>query len=226
MPPNIMHINPFFDPMRFGTEIIYTVIIVLFCFLVYFKTREIYDLTKYKGIKFFRYAFLFFGLAYASRLFLHFLLVGNITFDLDLSRRIIMPFSSLIVAYFSTMAIFYLVYSTIWKRIKYRHFMVFSSLIAISIALIAFISRSPIIVSLIQLILLVFAVIVSFEIHKKIKKISHIRILYLLIFVFWLVNLFVLGPKRFMPFEIKLFFQIISTVVFFLIYYRVSKWLK
>ncbi|MFH0875019.1 MAG: hypothetical protein V1859_03715 [archaeon] len=226
MPIHMMPIDSFFGPPRFGIEFAYTVIVVLLCFLVYYKTRNIYDLTQYKGIKFFRYAFLFFGLAYASRLFLHFLLVGNITFDLDLSRWIIMPFSSLIVAYFSTMAIFYLVYSTIWKRIKYSHFMAFSNIIALSIALIAFISRSPIMVSLIQLILLVFAVVVSFEMHKKVKKISHIRLLYLLILVFWLLNLFVLGPSRFLPFEIKLFFQAISIIVFILIYYRVSKWVK
>ena len=219
-----MPMQIFLGPPRF--EFVYTIIVVLLCFLVYYKTRGIYDLTKYKGIQFFRYAFLFFGLAYASRLFLHFLLIGNITFDLDLSRRIIMPFSSLIVAYLSTMAIFYLVYSTIWKRIKYKHFLVFSNIIALSVSLVAFISRSPIIVSLIQLMLLVFAVLVSFKIHKNVKKISHIRLLYLLILIFWLINLFVSGPNRFMPFEIKLFFQAISIIVFFLIYYRVSKWLK
>lgn len=226
MPIHQIPIHTFFNPVISGIEFAYTLVIVLLCFLVYYKTKGIYDLTKYKGIQFFRYAFLFFGLAYASRLFLHFLLVGNITFDLDLSGRIIMPFSSLIVAYFSTMAILYLIYSTIWKRIKYEHFLVFSNIIALSVSLAAFISRSPILVSLIQLILLVFAVLISFKMHEKAKKISPIRALYLLIFAFWLINLFVLEPRRFLPFEIKLFFQAISIIVFVLIYYKVSKWVK
>ncbi|MCK5698593.1 MAG: hypothetical protein KAH93_02010, partial [Candidatus Aenigmarchaeota archaeon] len=57
--------GPFIDPIGFGIELAYTFIVVVLCFLVYYKTREIYDLTGYKGIKYFRRAFLFFGLAYA-----------------------------------------------------------------------------------------------------------------------------------------------------------------
>jgi hypothetical protein len=224
MPMNVVPMHNFLGPPRF--EFVYTIIVVLLCFLVYFKTKSIYNLTKYKGIQYFRHAFLFFGLAYASRLFLYLLDMGSITFDLDISRRAIMPFSHLIVAYLSTIAIFYLVYSTVWKRIRYGYFLAFSNVIAFLIALTAFISRSPVIVSLIQLALLVFAVIISFEMHKKVKRISHIQILYLLILVFWLINLFVLEQSRFLPMEVKWLFQAISIFVFVLIYYRVSRWVK
>ena len=62
--------------------------------------------------------------------------------------------------------------------------------------------------------------------HKKGKKILPMRAVYLLISIFWLINLFVLGPRRFLPFELKLALQIISVIVFFIIYYKVAKWVK
>ena len=44
-------------------EPIYSVIIILFSLFIYLRTKEIYELTYYKGIKYFRNAFLFFGIA-------------------------------------------------------------------------------------------------------------------------------------------------------------------
>ena len=71
-------LNPmrFFNPIRLIPELIYTTIIVIFCYLIYHKTKEIYNLTKYKGIHYFRNTFLFFALAYASRFILHLLFIG------------------------------------------------------------------------------------------------------------------------------------------------------
>lgn len=215
----------FFSPMIPGIELVYSTIIVALCFMVYFKTKEIYELTKHKGIQFFRYAFLFFGLAYASRLFLHLLIVGSITFDVMMSRRAIMPLSNLAVGYFSTMAILYLTYSTIWKKIKPEHFFLFSNIFALFVAAVAFIFISPAMLSLLQLILLVFAVF-FLAVEKKTRKVSPAKLLYLLIFVFWLMNLFALSPRRFLPFEVKLVFQAVSIIVFIIIYYKVSKWTR
>ena len=71
----------FFDPTRFAVEIIYTLLIVVLCFLVYFRTKNIFDLTKHRGIQYFRNAFLFFGLAYSARLLIHLIMIGRIAFD-------------------------------------------------------------------------------------------------------------------------------------------------
>lgn len=216
--------RPFLSPIPFGTEMIYTVIIVLFFFLVYYKTREIYNLTKYKGIQFFRYAFLFFGLAYASRLFLHLFFLGNNFMTGPMGRGTIMPLSNLLVAYLSTMAILYLMYSTVWKKINVEHFLISSNIVALLIAVTAFISRNPMMVSLIQSVLLAITVIISFRMHKAKRK--NTRILYLLVALFWLINLFVLGPKMFMPFGFKIVFQVLSLFVFAVIYYKVHKWIR
>ena len=51
-------------PVMFSFELVYTVIAVIFCMAIYFKTKESYELTKYEGIKYFRDAFLFLGLSY------------------------------------------------------------------------------------------------------------------------------------------------------------------
>lgn len=223
MPPPI-----FFIPLDFVIELVYTLIILIFCFLVYFKTREIYDLTKHKGIQFFRYAFLFFGLAYASRLFLYIMIVGGIfVFESFRQLRSILPISNLVTAYFSTIAILYLIYSTIWKKISVEHFLTLSNIVALFVAVIAFISISPMIVSLTQLLLLGATIFISVRTYEKDKKITNIRALYFLIAIFWLISLFVLDtPRMFLPFGLKVVLQIISLIVFSVIYYRVAKWIK
>ncbi|MBU1976265.1 MAG: hypothetical protein KKG59_07725, partial [Nanoarchaeota archaeon] len=67
----------YFGPHNMIFELIYTLLIVFLCGFVYFKTTELYQLSKYKGISFFRNAFLFFGLAYAARLLLHLIMLGT-----------------------------------------------------------------------------------------------------------------------------------------------------
>lgn len=217
----------FINTPNLGIELAYTIVILIFCFLVYFKTREIYNLTKHKGMQFFRYAFIFFGLAYASRLFLYLMIFGSDNmFGFSMIRRTMMPVSNLVVAFFSTMAILYLAYSTIWKNINIEHFLTFSNIIALFVAVMAFVSRSTLTVSLIQLVLMVFAAIIIFINHKKDKKKFGTKALYLLIFALWIFSLFALESRRIMSFEFKIGFQIISLFVFIAIYYKVAKLVK
>ena len=221
-------LNPmrFFNPIRLIPELIYTTIIVIFCYLIYHKTKEIYNLTKYKGIHYFRNTFLFFALAYASRFILHLLFIGGSAFDIFLPRGIFMPIVMVPVGYLSTMAIFYLMYSVIWKKIKNNHFLIFSNIIAILVSIIAFISRSPQITTFVQFILIVFTLIMIFTNPKKHKKLSQIKVLYILLFLFWLFNMYILGPRRFLAYEMQFIFQMLSLVVFFIIYNKVTKWVK
>ena len=75
-----------------------------------------------------------------------------------------------------------------------------------------------------QLVLMICAVILSFA--KKTKKLSNVRTLYVLILIFWLFNLFTIGHRRLLPFEVKVIFQLISIIVFLIIHHKVSKWTK
>ncbi|MFH1324723.1 MAG: hypothetical protein ABIH64_05730, partial [Nanoarchaeota archaeon] len=223
--------NPMFNPTVFASETIYTLVILIFCMLVYFKTKEIYDLSKHKGIQFFRYAFLFFGLAYASRIILYVMIFSeSISFEpIRRGKTIFMqllPVSNLVVAYLSTLAILYLIYSTIWKKMDIEHFLIVSNIVALFVAVVAFVSRSPSIISIIQLVLLVVLIIFSTKKKEKDKKKTHARALYILIAIFWLLNLLVLNPVRRLPLQVLLFFQIASIGVFVAIYYKVHKWVK
>jgi hypothetical protein len=216
------------DPTKLGAELGYTLIVVFLCFMIYFKTREIYDLSKHEGINYFRITFLFFALAYIFR-FLHiFSILVNLTFDNDLLMDVfrIFPFSLVLNGYFSTLAILSLIYSIIWKKLHIRHTLLLFNAIAILISCIAFISRSPSILILAQAVLLIFTIILACYFYIRSRKFSQLFILYVLFLLFWVVNLFALGTRRFIPFEIQTAFQIISIAMIGIIYYKVARWTK
>ncbi len=214
------------DPTRMLVELSYTIIVVFICFSIYYKTREIYDLTKYEGIKYFRITFLFFGLAFLFRFISVFVMVMGMTFDIDISRYLFRIFPLVFNGYFSTMGILSLTYSMIWKELQIKHMLIVSNAIAIIISGIAFFSRSPDLLIEAQSVLLIFTLIMAVYIYSRSKEISQLFILYFLFFLFWIVNLLTLGPRRFIPFEIHTVFQIISIAVIGIIYYKVTKWTK
>lgn len=218
-----MLIHPF-DYSRLAVELSYTLIIVFFCFMIYIKTKEMYDLTKYKGIQYFRITFLFFGLAYLFRFsFILFLLI-RATFDVY-SLSIAFKFVPFVLSgYFSTMAILSLTYSTIWKKIHFKHTLLISNVIAVLISGIALISIDPFPLILSQAILLIFTIV--YPIYSKSKKISPLFILYIMFFLFWIINLGPLYTKRFLPFEIQILLNIVSIVLIGIIYYKVYRWTK
>lgn len=214
------------DPTKLAAELGYTLIVVFLCFMIFFKTREIYDLTKHEGINYFRITFLFFGLAYIFR-FLHiFSMLVSLTFDTDLLTDVFRIYPLVFNGYFSTLAILSLTYSIIWKNLHIKHTLLLFNAVAILISGIAFISRSPFLLILAQAALLVFTVIMACYFYMRSRKFSQLFILYVLFLLFWIVNLFALGPRRFIPFEIQTAFQIISIAVIGIIYYKVGKWTR
>jgi hypothetical protein len=215
------------DPTRLAVELAYTLIVVFLCFMIYYKTREIYDLTKHKGINYFRITFLFFGLAYISRFISILSMLMDITFDVYFPTPIFRIFTLVFIGYFSTMAIVSLTYSILWKNLQIKNIFVLFNAIAFTISGIAFFSRSPFLLTLAQAVLLIFtSIIIAYYIVSKSRKISRLYMLYILFFLFWIVNLFALGPRRFIPFEIQTLFQIISIFVIGIIYHKVAKWTK
>ncbi|HEY9246345.1 MAG TPA: hypothetical protein VIO11_05810 [Candidatus Methanoperedens sp.] len=213
---------------RLFVELSYTLILVLICFMIYFKTREIYDLTKYEGINYFRMTFLFFGLAYIFR-YLHilFMLIGQ-TFDAYSLMAIfrIFPIPLVINGYFSTLAILSLTYSVIWEKLQIKHTLLVFNAVAIIVSSIAFFSRSPYLLLLAQAVLLIFTVITACYFYIRSRDFSQLFILYVLFLLFWIVNLLPLGTRRFLPFEIQTAFQVLSIAVIGIIYYKVAKWTK
>jgi hypothetical protein len=213
----------FFEPWRFAAELVYTLIVLGLCGLIYFRTREIYEISKYEGIRHFRNAFLFFGLAYVSRFLLHLIMISSFALEIDMRHRLIHFAFLALTGYFSTMAIFQIIYCTIWKRISYMHFLIFSNTIALLFSVISILTRSPEMLTILQSLLLVLGVILIF-VGKKGH--THARGLYILTMVLWLMNLYILSPRWLIPFEAKAVLLVASTIVFAVIYFKVSKWAR
>jgi len=226
---------PPMNPIMFSTEILFTVIAVIFCFIIYFKTREIYKLTKYEGIRYFRDAFLFFGLSYVMRFLFSLAMLSRIAFDFIVPREMFGPIFILPLGYLSTMGIFYLIFSTTWKRFNNKIMLIIGHVVAVALSIVSFITRSHLILLYLQSALLVITVVLSFIAKKdgnKLKggkKLSGARILYILIAMLWLINLWIIdkGAMR-SPFfrGTEVFFQLVSLLVFIIIYHKVSKWVK
>jgi len=222
---------PFFgspELMGFGAEIIYSFIIILCSLMVYFGTKELYELSSYKGIKYFRQAFLFFALAYFFRSFIKFIMIYfQVDRIIDFSPKAFGPFTLFIFIYFSTIAVFYLIYSAIWKiwnkhpnTIYIFHFLAFVMSLAILLA------KSPFVYLIINAALFVFILfLIGYLMYKteksKMKK-SNLYVVYLLLFVFWLLNVIdILIPKFLQTFQLLIY--LVSTGIFLLILYRVIK---
>lgn len=216
----------FFDPWEFGSELVYTIVAVLFCFLIYFKTKELFDLTKYAGIKYFRDAFLFFGVSYAIRFLFELVLFSKVAFDFILPRTMFAPLFILPLGYFSTMGIFYLLFSLLWKRGQMHKWIWTGHGIAVVLSLISFFTRSHFILLFLQAGLLFLTIVLTFFWYRNEKKISSVRLLYFLILFFWLINLLIIERERFFLLGVKLFFQVFSLGVLIMVYYKIVKWVK
>ena len=99
-------------PPMLITELIYSFVIIIASLMVYFSTKELYDLSKHKGIKYFRLAFLYFAIAYFFRYFIKFFVYAfGIGRTPEFSPQFIGFLSLFVFLYASSMAIFYLLYS-------------------------------------------------------------------------------------------------------------------
>ncbi|MBS3172532.1 hypothetical protein J4438_03055 [Candidatus Woesearchaeota archaeon] len=215
----------------FGTEIIYSFVIILCSLIIYFGTKELYELSSYKGIKYFRQAFLFFAIAYFFRSFIKFILVYFNTNELfEVSPRILFglfgQITLFIFIYFSSMAIFYLLYSVMWKRLnKNKNNIYLFHILAFIISTISILSRNMLVyigLNVFLLFFVIFIVSLAYNNSEYKKKGHNMYIIYVLLLLFWILNIFdVLIPKFFE--NIKLIIYLASCGIFLMIFYRVVK---
>ncbi|PLW79757.1 hypothetical protein C0585_06005 [Candidatus Woesearchaeota archaeon] len=215
----------FHDPTIFYVELIYSAIIIILSLLIFFRTKEIYDLTKHKGIGFFRNTFLFFGLAYFFRFMITAFDISRMTFDFHIRKLFLMPIVLVVVSYLSTMAILSLIFSTTWKNLKMR-FIIVANIIAAMLSLVVFFTRSSIVLIWCQTILLIIAIFLSYKKHRKSKRFSSLFLIYVLLFAFWILNMAVISPQKPIPIEFRILQNIISVGIFSFIFYKVKKLIK
>jgi len=207
-------------PLDFiGIEILYFILIVGICLVIYFKTKEIYELTRHRGIFFFRNVMLYFALSYFFRMFHVLIPIIKEYFYLPPN---IGRFSLILVGYFSTIAILSIGLSVLSKKVKYEnHYLVLlTHYIALLFTFVVFYFKSNKIMMLIQTVL--FMGIIILVLINNSTKISFNRISYILLFFFWVLN--VLTFSRLMvPINIRTILYGISVLIFFSILYRVNK---
>lgn len=88
-------------------KIIYGILIVLICAVIVLKTDKLYKLSSHKGIRYFRNAFFFFGIAF----FIRYILNSEIhSYGIALFKEFF--------EFFMIMGGFFLLYSLIWKKVE------------------------------------------------------------------------------------------------------------
>lgn len=211
----------------FGTELIYSFAIILCSLMIYFGTKELYELSYYKGIRYFRNTFLFFAIAYLLRSVIKFALVSSDVREIfEISPRFLVPVISIAFMYFSSMAIFFLLYSILWKKwegsfMNIKWFHAFSVIIAI----VSSSSRNPAVHFGVSMMLLMFvAVIVGIaNVKPKIKKKRNsLYVIYMLLFIFLILNILDIMVPSFLQ-TYKLLIYLSSMSIFLIILYRVLK---
>ena len=166
-------VPPHFGPQPwFLIDVIASLVSMLACLFIYFRTREYYRLTKHEGIAYFRLAFLFFGLGFLMPLF-H-----------PLLRPLLGRSAGLVMTFVGTLAILSLLYSAVHKRFRMAiHPLAAIILVSFALSLLPalFHFRAEIIV--LQGVLFLAAVLLSHD-HKK----GSLHALYALLFLSWLAN--------------------------------------
>lgn len=209
-----------------GMELIYSFTIIVCSLMVYFGTKELYELSSYKGIKYFREAFLLFAIAYFFRSFIIFLIF---LFDahkiLEISPMYFGAFALFMFMYFGSLAIFYLLYSSMWKEWNGKSKLILFHAIAVVISIVSVISRKDEVIMGINAFLFLFALFFVYRAYrnsKNKKKGKNLYAIYVLLFVFWILNIIDLLIPNFLQF-FKLIIYLISIGLFLLILYKVLK---
>ena len=214
-------------PNTFGMELIYSFVIIFCSLIIYFSTRKMYEVSKHRGIKYFRLSFLFFAIAYFFKSFISFLFI---IFDV----HEVIKFSSIFIGililflfmYASTMAISYLLYSVICKNFEEKKFTIplVHIFVLVFSALTIYLREVRILLAL-QVLIFIFVALYNYRSYRtsnKKKKASELYAIYLFLFVFWMLNLADLLISVFDPIS-ELLISFVSIGLFLTILYKVLK---
>jgi len=204
-----------------GTDSIYSFVIVFVSLMIYKATKELFDLTNHKGIKFFRFAFLFFALAYTFRFLAQFIVISlghPRSFSTQLGMLSIT--SLFFFIYASTAAISYLWASNHWRWFEKSFSMPLLHICALLISFLGIATQNATLIVTIQLIIITTLALTSYQ--KKNKDAQKLRFLYVLLAVFWALNFIdLLLPRIFV--QTRLIIYLSSISLFLILLQKVIK---
>lgn len=219
---------PFGIPIEnYSTEIIYSFVIILCSLLIFFGTKKLYELSSHKGIQYLRESFLFFAIAFFFGSFIKiFFTLANSPPLKGMFKILFQSLSLFIFIYFSSIAVFYLIYSMMWKRWNghSKKIWLFHA-IALIIAILSILLNSVKVYLLINFIIFIFILISLYFVHhdsKNKKKKSNLYAIYIMLFIFWILNVIdILIPKFLQTFQLIIYLA--SITIFMTILYKVLK---
>ncbi|MFH1801938.1 MAG: hypothetical protein ABH864_00635 [archaeon] len=224
MPPGTM-MGPMAGLMQsVGIDTIYSFVIIFVSLMIYFGTKELYDLSNHKGIKYFRLTFLFFAIAYLFRFLTQFIFLSlGHPRTLQTQIGIISLVSLMLFMYASTTAIFYLWASSQSKWFKsksYNSFLLHA--IAIIISALGILTNNILVLLIIQSAIVLLLAITTYNRDKKKKTSQQIYLLYAFLAIFWVLNVLdILVPNFLYPNQLIIYLASIS--IFLLLLYKVIK---
>lgn len=205
---------------------IYAFVIVIASLIIYLTTKELYELSNHKGIKYFRLGFLFFGIAYAFRFLTQWVLVQySYSIASLLNPETLGSIALAIFMYANTAGILYLWAGVQWKKIKNQKSAIpLLHIIAAGITILSISTSSLLILLAVQLFIIVVLAVTTYNATKK-KKAKHFfgtYVIYLLLALFWMLNIIdVLVPNALQTMQLLIYLA--SLGLFLFIQYKVVK---
>ncbi len=201
----------------------YSIVIAFICLIIVFKTDRLFRISSYQGIRYFRNAFFFYGVAFVFR----YLLANPRYFD---PMRMIFEF-------FMIMGGFCLFYSLLWKRfedskevsslLNYRILIFY--ILAIIIVSLDYLWGGYSFLFFSQIILFFLASVISYNNYKKGDKKHRFLRLYFIImvlnFIAWILN-FVFSSFLDLRLRWVANIYVINVIVFLIFLYGVIKMTK
>ena len=155
----------------------YSVVIVFICFIIVMKTDRLFRISSHQGIRYFRNAFFFYGIAFGLRY---------------LTSLIVVPLMKPFFEFFMIMGGFFLLYSLLWKRFenkKPNESSLFNSkiiifyILTIIIVLLDYLWGGYNFMFFSQIILFFFASTISYKNYKEKKERRFLRLYFWVMFI-------------------------------------------
>ncbi len=190
----------FFDVVWQNKELfklLFTVAIGLVCFAIVLRTNRLFKLSSHQGIRYFRNAFFFYGLAFIMRYVLgHVHLISN-------APRMYSSIATGVFEFFLIMAGFSLLYSLLWKKFEPEggihsslfnlRFLIFY-LLALTIVLLDYVWATYAFMFSIQIILFIFATAISYSNYQRSRDKVFLKLYFIVILlnlIAWIANFLV-----------------------------------
>ena len=219
---------PMLDDLSVFSEIIYHLFIICMCLVIYFRTKEIYELTGHCGLHYFRNFFVFFALASVFRLF-SFVTIFNYSMKTLNDAVFLDKICIFAMLFFGTVAFLSLAVSILARNhdIEGRERLMTDAVLYAGSAVIVlpFLAMRMEIV-LIAILAVFFAAVMIYDLIREYngngRIITKNRVTNLLLFIFWVLNV-QFYAKGLLPRGWLLPVMLLSAIIFFSIYLRLSR---